>query len=264
MISVMMLAALCASSCSSSENISKTRTESDIAIGAFDKVEVSDGIALNIAIAPADGNAHISCPDNLLDYVSIDVRNNTLRIKYEGEDKNNGNARNRNISVSVKAPSIRKAHATTAATVTVDGNIDAGQENASFSATTAACINLANVTTSGKCAFSSTTAAVITSDSITAASVDCNATTAAKITLAYAECASAEAATTTAARVSIDGGNAAKVKFSATTGSTIAAAMLKATEGSASATTGGDIECDIAQNAKAKKTTGGSVSNRNK
>lgn len=223
----------------------KTVTRPVSVSAGFSEVDVATGITLIYTPAATTKLTATGTPEDL-ERLEIVRTGAALKIRFKSSatifGKKIFNSRKSRVTVTMSAPALRDYEASSGASIEVTAPIKLASENveidissgASFSAGTIICSNLEVEVSSG-----------------------------AGASIAAVKASKVEVEASSGASASV-GGECTTAQLEASSGASVSAGSLKASSGSASASSGGSVSSAIESPSHIHKSSGGSVSNRNK
>ncbi len=236
---------------------SGTNTTRTVGVRAFDAIEASR-VKVVYTPGPATGTVTVTAPDNLMQYVVIEVDDGTLECGISNRVQLIG-SNDTCVTVTVTASAANDFKAVANGMIEVNGDLTVNELEAS--ASTNGSVVLGNVTAHDDADLEVTTNGVVKILNLVTGSADISATTNATVSVNEVRAEEIDADATTNGRINISGGTVSEVEYVAATGGNIDASAVTAGTGSATATTGGSIDCKIRRAVSISSNTGGSVNN---
>lgn len=249
-----------------------------ISVPAF--AGVSTARAVDLIYVP-DGKAQRVTATGSEEYLSklvTEVRNGVLHVTYKGENVNSPD-----VVVTVTGPVLTSFDASSASSITVTEDLDAGHAPVSISASSAASVDMkglkcselkADASSAGSIAVAETLDAGKTDADISvssAASVDMaglkcrslnvNASSASSVNIGDLQATAVKAGASSEASIELDG-KCSEVDFDASSGAKISTQGLRADNGKASVASGASVKVNVKGNLRTReKDASSSVSN---
>ncbi len=262
---LLLLALVCmtsfATSCAGVGNAivpSKNYVTKKVKVGKFDGIATATSIDVVYTQTSGEQNIEVSAPDNLMEYVSVVVDDNILKVRFRNKNSNEGisiDGKHKTV-VRVSAPAVHGFRASSSGDITLTNGLK----------------------TTGKVAFKSSSSGDIESGSVKCDELIIQASSSGDVELSQTECRSLDVEASSSGDVSVKNITAEQVQadassagdvalsgvcrtadFSASSSGDIEAKNLKADVVKARASSAGDVTCHAVESLTAETSSAGSV-----
>lgn len=239
-----MLVAMVLKSCALSSEVivpSDSYITQKVKVEKFDGISAATDIDVVYTQITGEPDVEIYAPDNLMEYVVVEVKGNILKIRFESDEKGKGlNIRGEHkTQVRVSAPAVHALQASSSSEILLANGLK----------------------TTGRVNIDSSSAGDIEGEGISCGDLLVQASSSGEVDLKKVECVVLNADASSSGDISLEG-VCRSASFNASSAGDIEADELKADNVVASASSAGDITCNAVESLKMSTSSGGSVNDK--
>ena len=252
----LFLSAIALASCSVSNRVvpSPDFVTFEVAATNVNSIDVSSSIKVEYTQSDKVG-VSVNCPENLVDYLDVKVKNGKLDAGFKSGISIDGNS---SVTVTVSSPALSDIDASSSSSVIIPKSIMVTDE-LDIEASSSATVYIASVTR-GNLSIDAATSSSVTVDAARCASLDIDCSSSAGVRVTGIECVSVSADASSASTITLSG-KTVNAKYEASSAATINAAGLFAEKlRSAKAESAASIRCAANTRGSVTEESSGSVS----
>ncbi|MDE5595789.1 MAG: DUF2807 domain-containing protein [Muribaculaceae bacterium] len=252
----LFLSAIALASCSVTNRVVPSQDFVTFEVAANDVNSIDVSSSIKVEYTQSDKvSVSVNCPENLVDYLDVKVKNGKLDADFKNGISIDGNS---SVTITVSSPALSDIDASSSSSVIIQKSIMVTDE-LDIEASSSATVYIASVTR-GNVSIDASTSSSVTIDAARCASLDIDSSTSASVTVSAIECVSVDAEASTAANVTLSG-KTVNASYEASTAATINASALVADKlRSAKASSAANIRCAAETRGSITEESSGTVS----
>jgi hypothetical protein len=237
---------------------SKNYVTKKVEVKSFDGISASTSIDVEYTQTSGNQDVEVYAPDNLVDYVKVEVEDGVLKVCFESKNKKKGITINgkHKTKVSVSAPAVHKLHASSCGDILlknglkVQGKVVVKSSSSSdIEGGSVACDELLVKTSSS---------GDVSLENVVSTSLNVEASSSGDVDIKMLQAETVEAEVSSAGDIEL-AGVCHSAKFSASSSGDVMAKMLKANVVTAKASSAGDITCHAVDSLDVTTSSSGNV-----